>query len=88
MICIARVFEKTSKNNRRYFYGRLGFSDVLIFKDEKEPEGNVWRILLKEHPYDPNAAQRPTGGGQYAQSGQAGRQLPPDNRDIDDEIPF
>lgn len=68
---LARLYEKTSANGRRYFVGRMGSARVLMFLDERaESADPVWNLFAQELGDDqkPKAAapqqSGKNGGGQ------------------------
>ncbi|MBI1209285.1 MAG: hypothetical protein GC191_18610 [Azospirillum sp.] len=85
-IKVARMFEKTSANGRRYFTGRWGGARVLLFKDDRSEVEGEWSMFLQEIPPEQEshgpAAQKPESRGGYQKRSQkpapAGDPMPND----------
>jgi len=57
-VFLGRLYERTSQRGNRYFSGRLGLARVMLFRDEKADDDNVWQLFVQDG--DTGAAQ----GGQ------------------------
>lgn len=70
MLCLGRMYKKTSKSGMEYFTGKLGFCDILLFPDTKASEPGIYRLMIKERPYDPSKAAQAQPAQQGQQPGQ------------------
>jgi len=59
-VLLGRLYERTSQRGNRYFSGRLGPARVMLFRDEKADDDNVWQLFVQD------------GEDKAAQTGQEG----------------
>jgi len=62
-VLLGRLYERTSQRGNRYFSGRLGASRVMLFRDEKADDDNVWQLFVQDGD-DKTPQTRQEGPGQ------------------------
>lgn len=75
MVKLAGLFERTSKNNNRYFSGLLGGARVLIFENREhnpeDPKSPTHHLFVQEIDHKPAEAAKPPATSQTSSGSNA-----------------
>jgi hypothetical protein len=92
---LARLFERTSAAGNRYFSGRMGAARIMLFKDERADDDNVWQLFVQDSDEQPRqGAQTAQGRAQRETTAPWDAQKPatpvsgPENADTGPSLPF
>ena len=91
---LARLFERTSAAGNRYFSGCMGSARIMLFKDDRADDDNVWQLFVQDGDEQPRqAAETAQGRAQRKTSAPFAQQLAkpvsgPENADTGPSLPF
>ncbi len=91
---LARLFERTSAAGNRYFSGRMGAARIMLFRDERADDDNVWQLFVQDSDEQPRQGAQTAQGRAQRETTAWDAQKPvtpaggPENADTGPPLPF
>ena len=86
---ITQLYERESRNGRRYLTGRLGYAKIAVLKSDRTTDDGtqIWDVLMQETPYS-GTRQAPKTAPDTEAPIEIPAPVEPYDKTLDDEIPF